>query len=177
MEQVGVYCNGTLCGEATLRGEGGRVEICAKMNDPGDGLYRAVLEGERGQLSLGVMEPKGGELTLRRRPEWCEVERIGAVRRIRAGCAFTFGQKRVWCETDEPAQLFRSDFLRDRLMPRRAWWRREQGVLTLAFALREDAPFPLEMLFCFACVERVEGELCAVYRFDMDENPVSRINH
>ena len=172
MEQVGVYCNGILCGEATLRGEGGRVEVCAGMNDPGDGLYRAVLEGERGQLSLGVMEPKDGMLTLRRRPERCEVDRIGAVRCVRAGCAFAFGQKRVWNKTDEPAQLFRSEFLRSRLMPQRAWWRRDQRGFAVAFPLHGDAPFPLETLFCFACVERVENELCAVFRFDEEEMPI-----
>ena len=156
-----------------MKADGARVEISAQMEDPGDGLYRAVLEGERGQVSLGVMEPRDGLLTLRRRPERCEIERIGPVRCVRAGCAFAFGQKKEWNETNEPAQLLRSEFLRSRLMLRRAWWRRGKDGLALALPLRCDAPFPLETLFCFASVERVENELCAVYRFDADENPVA----
>ena len=174
MGAVEVYCRGKCCGSATLKDDGARVEICVQMEDPGDGLYRAVLEGKRGQLPLGVMESVDGQLTLRRRPERCEVERIGPVRCVLAGCAFAFGQKRAWNETHEPAQLLRSEFFRSRLTPRRAWWRRERGNLTLALPMRGDAPFPLETLFCFACVERVENELCITYRFDADENPVSR---
>ena len=174
MERVDVYCCGKCCGEAIMKEDGVRVEICTQIDDPGDGLYRAILEGERGQLSLGVMEPENGRLTLRRRPEWCEVERLGMVRCVRVGCAFAFGQKKVWNETNEPSSLLRSEFLRSRLSSQRAWWRRGNDGFTLALPLRSDAPFPLETLFCFACVERVEGELCVVYRFDADENPVVR---
>ena len=172
MERVEVCCRGKCCGEATMREDGARVEIRAQTDDPGDGLYRAILEGERGQLSLGVMESVDGRLTLRRRPERCEVERLGTVRCIRVGCAFAFGQKRTWNETNEPSGLLHSEFLRSRLTPQRAWWRQGSEGLVLALLLRSDAPFPLETLFCFARVERVEGELCAVYRFGTDENPV-----
>ena len=174
MERVEVYCRGNCCGEAAMRDDGARVEICVQIDDPGDGLYRAVLEGERGLLSLGVMEPANGHLTLRRRPERCEVDRIGAVRCVRVGCAFAFGQKKTWNETNEPSSLLRGEFLRSRLTPQRAWWRRGSDGLTLALPLRGDAPFPLETLFCFARVERVEGELCAVYCFDADENPIAQ---
>ncbi len=174
MEQVELYCQGVRCGEATLRDAGERVEICAQMEDPGDGLYRALLEGERGQLSLGVMEPKAGMLVLRRRPERCEIARIGPVQCVRAGCAFSFRKKRVWNMTQEPSELFRDEFLRSRLAPQRAWWRREQGKLTVALPLRTDAAFPLEALFCLARVERVENELCVTYVFDEQEIPVNR---
>ena len=174
MDRVKVYCRGKCCGEAIMREDGARVEICVQTDDPGDGLYRAILEGERGQMSLGVMEPENGRLTLRRRPERCEVERLGTMRCVRVGCAFVFGQKTAWNETNEPSSLLCSEFLRSRLTVHRAWWRRGSEGLALALPMRGDAPFPLETLFCFACVERVEGELCAVYCFDADENPVVR---
>ena len=175
VKQVELYCQGARGGEATLRADGTRVEICARMRDPGDGLYRAVLEGERFELPLGVMESKDGELVLRRRPERSEIERMGMVRRVRVARSFAFGEKRIWQRTEEPSQLFRDDFWRQRLKNQPyAWWRRERNVLALALPLKEDAPFPLEVLFCFARVERVENELCVVYTFDENEMPLCK---
>ena len=175
MEQVELYCQDMCCGEATLRANGERTEICARMCDPGDGLYRAVLEGERGELALGVMEPCSGQLLLRRRPERAEIERVGRVRRVRAVRAFVFGAKQVWNSTQIPLELFRDSFYRNRLEHlSHAWWKRENGDLVLALELREGMPFPLESLFCFARVERVEDTLCAVFVFDEQEMPICR---
>ena len=156
-----------------MKEDGVRAEICAKIPDPGDGLYRAVLVGERGELSLGVMEPRDGMLTLRRRPELCEVARVGGGRCIRVGCSFPFGKKSVWTRTDEPAQLVRDEFLRQRVARQPyAWWRRGGEKLLVAFPLRADAPFPLEALFCMARVGRVDGEVCAIYEFDESGQPI-----
>ncbi len=175
VQQIGLYCRGVCCGEVTLQESGERVEICAQMQDPGDGLYRAVLEGERGELSLGVMEPKAGALVLRRRPERSEMSRVGAVRRVRVGCAFPFGKKRVWNKTRQPTKLFRDDFFHQRLSGQSyAWWRQEQGILTVAFPWQSDVAFPLDALFCFARVERIEEELCVVFAFDTQERPISQ---
>lgn len=173
MEQVKLYCRGVSCGSVTLREAEGRLEIRAEMADPGDGVYRAVLVGERGELSLGVMEPKDGALVLRRRPELCDVARVGAVRSVQAGCSFPFRKKSAWQATDCPAGLFADAFLRLGLAGQPcAWWRRERGRLVVALPLKTDAPFPLEALFCFARVERVEGVVCVVYAFDEREMPV-----
>ena len=177
MEKVAVCCREVCCGEAVLCANGARVEICVRMRDPGDGLYRAVLEGDRGELPLGVLEPQNGELLLRRRPERGAVERVGRVRCVRAVCSYVFGQKHAWNRSEDPSELFRDDFVRRRLERcSHAWWRREQGELMVALPLGEDAPFPLESLFCFACVQRVEDTLCAVYRFDERDMPVCRGN-
>ncbi len=173
MQQIGLYCRGVCCGEVTLQERGERVEICAQMQDPGDGLYRAVLEGECGELSLGVMEPKAGALILRRRPARSEMSRLGAVRRVRVGCAFPFGKKRIWNKTMQPTELFRDDFFHQRLSGQPyAWWRQEQGILTMAFPWKSDIAFPLDALFCFARVERIEEELCVVFAFDTQERPI-----
>lgn len=175
MERVAVYCREACCGEAKLRADGARVEISVAMRDPGDGLYRAVLEGDRGELALGVLEPQGGELLLRRRPERNTVACVGRVRCVRAVCSYLFGQKQVWNRTEEPPELFRDDFIRRGLERcSHAWWRREQGELVVALPLKKDEPFPLVSLFCFACVQRVEDTLCAVYRFDERDMPVCR---
>ena len=173
MERLKVYCRGECCGEAEVKEDGARVEISVEINDPGDGLYRAVLVGERGELSFGVMEPRDGVLTLRRRPERCEVARVGGGQYIRVGCSFPFGKKCAWTRTDEPGRLVRETFICERLACQPyAWWRRSGERILVALPLRTDAPFPLETLFCFARVERVEREMCVIYAFDGDGKPV-----
>ena len=173
MERLQLYCRGEHCGEAVMKEAEGRLEICAQMRDPGDGLYRAVLMGERGELSLGVMEPKDGMLVLRRRPQLCDVARIGAVRSVQVGCSFSFRKKSVWQKTDCPGELFRDPFLRAQLSGQgQAWWKRTEERLSVAFPLRTDAAFPLEALFCFARAEHVEGTLCMIFAFDRHEMPL-----
>ena len=178
MKQVEVHCRGVRCGEAMLREDGMRVEVRVQMRDPRDGLYRAVLEGEQGEWELGVMEPKDGDLLLRRRPLRSEIERMGTVQRVRAVCICPFGGKKLWNRTEEVTQLFRGDFLRQRLAGQpRAWYRQDKESLVMALPLKKDAPFPLEALFCFACVEWVENELCAVFAFDGREMPFCAENN
>ena len=91
MEQVKLYCAGVCRGEITLRPEGGRTEVLAVMPDPGDGLYRVELLGERGGLMLGVMEPAGRELTVCRRLYSRDVAGLGRLLRGEARCSFRFG--------------------------------------------------------------------------------------
>lgn len=173
MERVKLYCRGICCGEVTLREDERRIEISAEMDDPGDGLYRAVLLGERGEFSLGVMEPKTGKLLLRRKPERCEIAGLGAVRCVQVSCVFLFRRKTAWNMTDQPEKLLRDEFFRRRLerFPR-AWWRKTRAGIILALPLGSGDPFPLEVIFCLARIERVEGEVCAVYTFNENELPM-----
>ena len=141
------------------------------MEDPGDGLYRAALRGERGELMLGVLAPEGGMLTLRRMVYTRDVAALGRLVEGEARQSFPF-RPAGWRETRCPAQLFHSRFLIDRLRPAgRGWWRREGSVLLLALPLEEGKPFPLEALFCLGRIQRVEGSRCVVYAF-REEEPV-----
>ena len=156
-----------------MRPEGGRTEVRAVMQDPGDGLYRAVLIGEQGELLLGVMEPAGKQLTICRRLYSRDIAGLGRLLRGEARCSFRFQEKALWEETGAPAQFFRGGFFQSRLRPvKRAWWRREGGRMVLALPLEQGKPFPLEALFCLARVQRVEGRRCVVYMFDEEERPV-----
>ena len=171
MERVKLYCGGQCRGEVTLCPEGARTRIQAAMADPGDGLYRASLVGEAGELALGVLEPDGDSLSLCRRLYSREVASIGRPLRGEARCSFRF-QEHLWQETACPAQFFRDSFLIQRLRPiGKAWWRRERGLLYLALPLEEGKPFPLEALFCFARVEQAAGGRRVVYAF-REERPV-----
>lgn len=173
VERLKVYCRDRCRGEATLEKTEGRAEISVTMDDPGDGLYRAALVGTGGQLTLGVLEPTGGTLFLRRRPYLRDVERLGDLRCIQADCSFHFRKKKLWQKTEAPASLVENAFLRERLIDiSGAWWHREQGMLTLALPLLDGRPFPLEALFCFGTIRCVEGQWCVVYHFDEKELPI-----
>lgn len=165
MERVKLYCRGECRGEVVLRGEGSRTEVRAVMTDPGDGLYRAVLCGESGEIPLGVLAPENAALELRRRLYSRDVAALGPLKRGEARCSFRFRES-GWQETRRPAELLEDRFLRDRLATvETAWWRRDGELLYLALPLAEDRPFPLETLFCLARPEQVEGCACAVYAF------------
>lgn len=166
MEEVKLCSAGACLGKLTLCPQGPRTEVRAVMEDPGDGLYRASLVGERGELPLGVLEPQGpGRLGLLRRPYSRDVAALGALVRGEARRSFPFRED-AWEDAERPAALFQSPFLRARLerFPR-AWRRERGGLLLLAIPLEEAGPFPLEALFCLARVERVAGRLCAVFAF------------
>ena len=168
-------------GELTVCPQGARTELRASLPDPGDGLYRAFLLGERGELALGVLAPENGRLGLCRRLYSRDVTALGPLLRGEARRSFRFQDAPVqstpptqscWHETRCPAQLFQGRFLQTRLRPvGRAWWRREGTLLVLALPLAEGKPFPLEALFCLGRVQDVEGVRCVVYRF-REEEPI-----
>ena len=173
MEEVKLYSAGACLGKLTLCPQGPRTEVRAVMEDPGDGLYRAFLAGERGEFPLGVLEPEGaGRLGLLRRPYSRDLASLGAPLRGEARRSFPFRED-AWQAAERPGTLFQSPFLRSRLerVPR-AWRREREGLLLLAIPLEEDGPFPLEALFCLARVERVAGRLCAVFAFRGEEPEV-----
>ena len=146
MERLPLYCQDQRRGEVTLSlwgPNGARTEIAAQMDDPGDGLYRAFLLGERSELPLGVLAPEDGRLTVCRRLYNRDVAALGKLLRGEARRSFRFEETELcWRETCCPAQLFHSRFLIDRLRPAgRGWWRREGSVLLLALPLEEGKPF------------------------------------
>mgnify|MGYP003293734214 CR=1 FL=1 len=173
MERLKVHCRGACRGEAMICERDGRVEITVRMDDPADGLYRAILIGTEGEMVLGIMEAESGALTLRRRPPPRDVERLGKLSEVQAVCAFSFRKKRLWQRTDTPAELVESAFLKKRLaaVPS-AWWRKEEDQLILALPLEPTRPFPLESLFCLARIGNVEGERCAIYVLNSQEIPM-----
>ena len=178
MERLPLTSRNGARGEVAVCPQGARTELRCTLPDPGDGLYRAFLLGERGELPLGVLAPEGGGLALCRRLYSRDVAALGNLLRGEARRSFRFrdsaaeAPKSHWRETGCPAQLFQSRFLQNRLRPiGRAWWRREGGLLVLALPLEEGKPFPLEALFCLGRVGRVEGVRCVLYVF-REEEPV-----
>ena len=172
MEEIQLFCRGQPEGRVLLAEGDSRREVCSSMADPGDGLYRAFLVGERGELPLGVMEPVEGRLTVSRRLYSRDIAALGQLKRGEARLSFRF-EESAWQSTNDPAEASAVPELHGRLktIPR-AWRRREGERLLLAIPLKEGEPFPLEPLFCLARVLRVEGRLCAVYAFDQEGRPL-----
>lgn len=172
MERVRLYRDGIWTGDITFQTEGVCVHIRAAMDNPGDGLYRVFLQGEQGELPLGVLEPADGELVLRRKIYRRELDGLGTLQRGEARQSFSFGGGERWQRTNHPAALLADPFFRRRLETASlGWWRREEGALLLALPLEPGDPFPLETLFCLARIQPVEGRLSVVYRFDKDGKP------
>ena len=170
MERLPLYCRGEQLGEVTLAlcgPNGTRREIHVSMPDPGDGLYRAYLLGEQGELPLGVLAPERGRLCVCRRLYHRDLDPLGPLLHAEARRSFRFEEPASdWRETCCPAQLFRDRFLSERLRGiGRAWWRRDDDLLLLALPLEKGRPFPMETLFCLGKVECVEGQRCVVYAF------------
>ena len=130
------------------------------MADPGDGLYRAFLVGERGELPLGVMEPVEGRLTVSRRLYSRDIAALGRLERGEARLSFRF-EESAWQSTNDPAEASAVPELHGRLRKFPRAWRRREGERLL-----------LATLFCLARVLRVEGRLCAVYAFGRQGQPL-----
>ena len=180
MERLPLTCGNGARGEVAVCPQGARTELRCSLPDPGDGLYRAFLLGEQGELALGVLAPEEGRLALCRRIYSRDVAALGPLLRGEARRSFRFQDAPGeavpdpggWRETRCPAQLFQSRFLQNRLRPiGRAWWRREGALLILALPLEEGKPFPLEAMFCLGRVQEAAGTRCVVYRFQ-EEEPV-----
>lgn len=101
------------------------------MADPRDGLYRAFLVGERGELPLGVMEPDHGTLTVCRRIYARDIAALGTLRRGEARLSFRFGES-AWQEVRDPGQLVSVPELRQRLEKIHRAFRRPGGRAAVA---------------------------------------------
>ena len=173
MEEIRLFCGGQPKGRVLLSEGDSHREVRSSMEDPGDGLYRAFLVGERGELPLGVMEPVAGRLTVSRRLYSRDIAALGRLERGEARLSFRF-EESAWQSTNNPEEASALPELHGRLRKfPRAWRRREGERLLLAIPLKEGEPFPLETLFCLARVLRVEGQLCAVYAFDRQGQPLT----
>ena len=164
MERYPLYRSGERWGEVSVRREGLYFRFEAVCPPAGEGVWRLFLQGEKGELPLGVLLPEGGRLRLCRRMSCQEAEGVGAFCRgeIRTGGAEGWkelpgGALPLWRE-----RLGRREGLR---------WRREGRLQYLAAPLCPESPFPLEELFCLATVTAVEGKPCVIYTFDDAQQP------
>lgn len=146
-------------GTLSLVEKGEKTAVSAQAVCGKKGVYRLVLWGNGGKLSLGLMEQQGEFLVLHRTilgikavgvPGWAEAELV-----------YAFPREQPWKECSlrpvgEGSYRFRIT---------------EKGYQA-AFPYEETEPFPLVDRFCFAAVRQEGGRLWVVYSFDKNFAPV-----
>ena len=167
-DTLDLYCGGEERGRVLVAREGPRREVRVSMEKREDGIYRAYLLGERGELALGVLAPEGRRMTLCRWLYSRDLEALGTLRRGEARCSRSFFGGELW----ERVPPERAGEISPLLRGEGPLWRRKAGERTLA-ALPWDKgqPFPLPGLFCMAAVGQVEGRSVVIYAFDAKGSP------
>lgn len=169
-----VLDRGSQAGTVTLRPQGGRTQVEVSCRRDNSGLFRAYLLCQRGEYPLGVLEPKGEHMGLRRTVRTGELQALGAIWRGELRMSYAFSRQTVWQPLAEPETFFQKDPLLGRALAgaQGGLWRQEREGRQLALPYRADQPFPMAALFCFAQIQTIAGQAYAVYRFDGEENPI-----
>ncbi|MCI9121178.1 MAG: hypothetical protein HFG00_06590 [Oscillibacter sp.] len=172
MDKFPVLLDGRMTGgELVLEPEG--LYACFTVRCPlPDGLWCAWAVGEQGELRLGVLEPLGGQGTIRRRVSRRTAAPLGRIRQgeIRPLDA---PPPEVWEPVPEPEQLFCSPGLRQRLkgLPG-VLSRKTEDRRFVAIPYDRSRPFPLVPLFCFASLGKIGEKSYLLFCFDGEERPV-----
>ncbi len=167
MDTCPVCYDNTPIGMLTMQREGGwiRAEIVCEKH--GQGIYRAFLRCQRGEVPLGVLEPDGEKFRLCRRVNAREIESRGGVTGAMVRLSYSFREN--WRQAD-------GNFFHRGHFGQTAWegamWRQEGERRLLAIPWNTGQVFPLVKLFCFARIFPVCGRCCVVFCFDQEEEPV-----
>lgn len=168
-------------GRMTVRRDGGRVEVRARIPDDGRGLYKVWLLGAGGELPLGTLLPEERELRLERRLDGLRLEAQGfwppsgaLVRRT-----FTFGaQKKHPAQGPRgfarvhPDQVLGDPVLRASGGTGELWSKRAGAENLLLVPVHPGKPFPLVPAFCLMRVVERDGAHWAALRLDERGWPV-----
>ena len=170
MEVFPLLREGKTVGEGTAEREGLYLRFTLRADLP-EGVWCIWLVGERGELSLGIPEPKNGAYRLCRRISARGVEGVGHL--LRGEVRPRRQQSEEWNGVPRPACLFRSVWLQRELKGCcGALVRREGEQTLLALPYCGERAFPLVSLFCFARIRVLCGREYAVFAFDGEERPV-----
>ena len=82
-------------GEAAVTDQGGRTQVEVSCRRDNGGLFRAYLLCERGEYPLGVLEPKGEHMGLRRTVRTGELQALGAIWRGELRMSYAFSRQTV----------------------------------------------------------------------------------
>ena len=158
MDKFSVCWNGKPYGELSVWAEGLYTCFRACCRLPEEGLWCVWATGDRGELRLGVLEPKGERAEISRRFSQHITAPMGRVLRgelreiVRKPDQEWKCGEMVWLRLKTP-------WIRNRLKGREDILMREHGagkMLAIPFAV--DQPFPLPALFCFAEMRMISGK-------------------
>ncbi len=165
MDGIPLWCDGVEIGEAALERQ--PPYTCLRVRMPRRaGIWCAWAVGDRGEVRIGVLEPKSHEAGITRRFSRQALAPAGTLRRVE------LRREDAWASAGDPALKTRA-FLRQLPEKRPAALARQAGgVRYVAFPRVPDGPFPLPGLFCLARTARLEGREYWVFAFDDQERPV-----
>ena len=170
MERVPLLYGGKPIGELLARSEGTDTCFEAHCRLPGKGLWCLWAVGSGGELRLGVPESGGPDAAFGRRFSQRMTAPLG--RLVRGELRSAAAEGACWDTVERPETLFRTAWLcralagRKDVLTRTALKRR---YIALPFSV--EKPFPLPPLFCFARIQTIRGQSCAVFAFDEAEWP------
>ena len=169
-----VLYRGDQAGHVILTIQGGRTQVEVSCRRDNGGLFRAYLLCEKGEYPLGVLEPKGENMGLRRTVRSGELQALGTIWRGELRMSYAFSHQTQWQPLAAAGEFFQKNpqFARELANIQGALWRQERNVRQLALPYRLDQPFPMTALFCFAQIQTIEGQAYVVYRFDPGEHPI-----
>lgn len=200
MDRYPLYLDGAPAGFLTAAACGMYDEYRAVCRPEGPALLRAWLEGERGELPLGILAPEGDVFTVCRRLSRRGTRELGRLKCCRVRRLDEQPEKKPkekpekreplpaapaerreetppappgWERADRPERLTASAFFAHMLRPLSGvLTRREGGGRLIAAPCDPAEPFPLPPLFCFARICTLGGRRYAVFAFDGRGAPV-----
>ena len=200
MDRYPLYLDGAPAGFLTAAACGMYDEYRAVCRPEGPALLRAWLEGERGELPLGVLAPEGDVFTVCRRLSRRGTRELGRLKCCRVRRLDEQPEKKPkekpekreppsaapaerreetpsappgWERAARPERLTASAFFAHMLRPLSGvLTRREGGGRLIAAPYDPAEPFPLPPLFCFARIWDAGSGRYAVFAFDERGAPV-----
>lgn len=200
MDRYPLYLDGAPAGFLTAAACGMYDEYRAVCRPEGPALLRAWLEGERGELPLGVLAPEGDVFTVCRRLSRRGTRELGRLKCCRVRRLDEQPEKKPkekpekreppsaapaerreetpsappgWERADRPERLTASAFFAHMLRPLSGvLTQREGGGRLIAAPYDPAEPFPLPPLFCFARIWEAGSGRYAVFAFDERGAPV-----
>ena len=176
MDKYSVCWNDESCGELSVWAEGLYTCFRACCHLPEEGLWCIWVEGDQGELRLGVVEPQGGRAEISRRFSGYMTAPVGRVLRGELRRIERKTNPEWKCGKTELFQ-FKTPWIRRQLKGRADLLVQDHKAgKMLAVPFEVNQPFPLTSLFCFAEIRIISGKSYAVFSFDQMEWPVFEMN-
>ena len=168
---VPLVYGGEEIGQLVLTPAGERTAVETKLPRNDSGLFRGVLCCRQGEIPLGILEPQGNSLFLRRLLLTEEIRALGGAVSGEMRMSYAF------CQTQWQALgntvFFKTELFQRRIQRREnILWRSDGSLRFLALPFQSDAPFPFPDLFCFARILTIQHCRYVVFAFNDQDFPV-----
>lgn len=161
-----------------LEEEDGKATVEVRCPADGKGLYKAYAVGPAGRCLLGTMTPHSSGLALKKTLSVDALRQTGCwpVRRVETCLAYSFEPPSTppagWQKLPFPPPLADPLLCRCAQRLKSGWWQKTPAGATLACFYSPQCPFPMEPLFCFASLGKLQGKPALFFSFDPSGHPI-----